>query len=399
MWIFLGFLIGIDALRIEIAILISEHGYHHEFHPNPLHDIFYWISIQYAVLIFLIFMSMMVKKAWGVFKRQNETAVRISQKLRHSVADKTIREIVRKKMLEKEIRIIKAEEFQKLFLFSSPEMTFTFIKIGVMVCCWTLMLYILGYSKKIWDPEFLHPGQAFILSVAYIAPIVIIFWFIIPETLGIMSILMSARDLSLATPEEKKTLVELMRISMSEELTLFKVKKRKRNSNSIARASDETMVPREAILPGVKSLSNADETSTQNSSQTAQHKPFTCGVPCSIDAANENGSISEPYSPTAILYKTRQTDQLTTSELKNFLPSSLPAAKHSKTMPSDSRPSSLAGGHESHQPSSPAGTHMAGMDSMRHRGSMGSLSKAKSFLRWIRNLSCCLSRIINFAFF
>lgn len=331
---FLGMLIGIDALRIEITILVVEKGKGQEFHPDPLNDIYYWISIQYAVLLFLIFMSRVVKRAWSVFKQQNETAVRISQKLRRSVTDKTIREVVRKKMLEKEIRIIKAEEFQKLFLFHSPEMTFTFIKIGIMVCCWTLMLYILGYSKKLWDPEFLHPGKAFVITVAYIAPTIIIFWFIIPETIGIMSILMSARDLSLATPKEKKTLVELMRISMSEELTLFKAKKSKhRSSASIARASDEIMVPREAVLPHAQE--SAEDSENSSSMMSMNKKPFGgdgsgSGSGTShlrVDTTDDIPASEQPYSPTVIYTETPKTDQSTASKIRNFLPMSSPQEK------------------------------------------------------------------------
>lgn len=329
----MGLVIGIDAFRIELTILISEEGYHTKFNPNPLHDIYYWISVQYSVLVFLLFMSRVVNKAWTVFKHQNETAVRISQKLRRSVADKTIREVVRKKMLEKEIRIIKAEEFQKLFLFNSPEMTFTFIKIGVMVCCWTLMLYILGYSKKIWDKDFLHPAKAFALSVGYIAPTIYIFWFIIPETIEIMSILMSARDLSLATPKEKKTLVELMRISMSEELTLFKVKKHKRRSTaSIARASDEIMIPRDAVIPSILA-SNSDvvQVAQQKDSDIiplhAQHsRPFSENVMLSIDTNDNIENSDVPYSPTVIFSETPKAEQSTASKLFNFIPFTSPTA-------------------------------------------------------------------------
>jgi hypothetical protein len=50
-------------------------------------------------------------------------------------------------------------------------------------------------------------GEATAITVIYAIPTVIIFGYLIPETIGLMSVLMSARDLSLATPEEKRTLV------------------------------------------------------------------------------------------------------------------------------------------------------------------------------------------------
>ena len=316
----MGILIGIDALRIEIQILAKKGS---EFHPNPLHDVYYWISIQYVVLVFLFVVNRVVKKAWSVFKQQNETAVRISQKLRRSVTDKTIREVVRKKMLEKEIRIIKAEEFQKLFLFHSPEMTYTFIKIAVMVCCWTVMLYILGYSKKIWDAGYLHPGHATVITVVYLLPTVLIFWFIIPETVGIMSILMSARDLSLATPQEKKTLVELMRISMSEELTLFKKPNRKRSSVSIVRASEAAPPPEPGMGQTLQEQSEGD--GITNGSSKTSYKPFSQAGRPNLEISTvmaDSGAPAEPFSPTVVYSETPKAQKATMDKVNSVLSSS-----------------------------------------------------------------------------
>jgi hypothetical protein len=285
-WIFLAVLIGLDALRIEIQYLATKRQ---DYTVNPLHDVYYWIAVQYAVLLFLFCMDRVIKKAWKVFKRQNETAARISQKLRHSVSDKAIREVVRKKMLDKEIRITKAEEFQKLFLFNSPEMTFTFVKIGIMMCCWTLMLYILGFARKVWDPNVLHWGQAALVTVIYVLPTVLIFWFIIPYTIATMSILMSARDLSFATRLEKKTLLELMRISMSEELTLFKSKriKRRPSSNDTQRASGSVPAPGYDLVAG----GEEDETDRARVTAKESHKPLWLGDGSERRSITENGGL------------------------------------------------------------------------------------------------------------
>ncbi len=191
--------------------------------PNPLHDIYFWLSSMYIQLIVLYFLNLNIGKVWDFFKLQNEKGVRISQKIRETVLDAKTREKVREKMLGAEIRINKASEFQKLFWFHSPHHTYTFIKIAIMFTCWTTMMYIIGFSRTIWDRTILTPGHAVALTVFYFLPALVLLIWLIPGILSKMTIVMSAKDLSLASKKEKAVLLSQMSVTMSEEkLTVFR---------------------------------------------------------------------------------------------------------------------------------------------------------------------------------
>lgn len=158
-----------------------------------------------------------------------------------------------------------------------------------------------------------------------------IFWFIIPDTIGIMSILMSARDLSLATPQEKKTLVELMRISMSESLTLFKSKRRRRSSMSVLRASEAAPPPMPGHGPAIEGEADEVDQRLRNESMQKTHKPFGGSLGSNpgnlhIDTESESKEAdSLPYSPTVIYSETPHSESSTSSKIRQYLPKSSPS--------------------------------------------------------------------------
>jgi len=212
-WIVLAFFVSINTIRAAfekqaLEDAIEDDDYSNDDHGRRLsgddgddghyvkvdlyHDYVYYAVVNYCLLLTTWFGYRKIDQLYQLFKKEASAEFSVNELLEAEARAGHISEAVRRQILQA-TEHEHIHDFHEQFWLGRPDLIFRFIKIIIMVSCWTMMYYILVFAPFFVEED-LEESYAVGLALLLLAPGALSMFFFIPVIVIRCTVILSTSD-------------------------------------------------------------------------------------------------------------------------------------------------------------------------------------------------------------